>query len=87
MDILAKKHLGLSGQKNGKTHDSRPHIRLWSIKTLDTLAVLGFGEYEIRVAAVAVSTNANGEILLAGVNGGGEEHVLSVWNWDKTTEK
>jgi len=54
---------------------------------LDTLAVLGFGEYEIRVAAVAFSTNANGEILLAGVNGGGEEHVLSVWNWDKTTEK
>lgn len=41
MDIQSRKNLGLSGQRNGKTHDSRAHIRLWSVKTLDTLAVLG----------------------------------------------
>ena len=87
MDIHAKKNLAMSGQRNGKTHHSRPHIRLWNTKTLETLATLGFGEYELRVATVAFSTNENGETLLAGVNGGGDDYVLSVWQWDDKAEK
>ena len=30
--------------------------------------------------------NANGEILLAGIDGA-EDHVLSVWQWNPKTEK
>ena len=49
--------MGLSGQRNGKTHDSRAHLRLWDTGNLETLCVLGLGEYEIRAEAVAFSAN------------------------------
>ncbi len=57
MDVHPEKNLALSGQKSGKIHESRAHIRLWDTKSLETLVVLGFGEYELGVSAVAFSTN------------------------------
>ena len=41
----------------------------------------------MRATAVAFSTNAQGEILMAGINGAGEDYVLSVWQWDEKSEK
>ncbi len=57
LDVHPNLNLGLSGQRNGKTHDSRPHLRLWNTDTLETLSVLGLGEFELKVEAAAFSSN------------------------------
>ena len=38
--------------------------RLWDVDTLDTIGILGFGEYEVGVSAVAFSTNILKDELL-----------------------
>ena len=47
---------------------SRAHIRLWDAESLETLCVLGLGEYELRAEAVAFSSSCEGDILLTGKN-------------------
>ncbi len=39
-------------------------FRIWDVDTLETIGILGFGEYEIGVAAVAFSTSTLKDELL-----------------------
>ncbi len=39
-------------------------FRLWDVDSLETIGILGFGEYEVGVAAVAFSTNTLRDELL-----------------------
>ena len=34
-----------------------------------------------------LSNFRSSDVLLAGIDGGGEDHVLSVWQWDNKAEK
>ena len=82
MDVQVDRNLAVSGQKSGKTPDTRAHIRLWDLETLETLSVLGFGDYELGVAAVAFSSSSiDDELLIAGIDKA-SEHIMSVWEWD-----
>ena len=79
MDVHPTRQLVVSGQRAGKTPDTRAHIRVWDIKTLDTLCILGFGEYELGVLGVAFSShNLNDELLVVGVDKAPEQ-AMSVW--------
>ena len=44
----------------------RAHIRLWDAESLETLCVLGLGEYELRAEAVAFAASCEGDVLLTG---------------------
>jgi microtubule-associated protein-like 1/2 len=70
-----------TGQIDGKDDESRSHIRIWSVTTLETVTVLGHGELENGVLSVAFSALNKGQYLAA--VDGSIEHVLSVWDWDK----
>ena len=59
MDVQGERGLAASGQKGGKTPDTRAHIRVWSTDTLETLQIFGFGDYELGVAAVAFSASSS----------------------------
>ena len=84
MDVNLEYHLVVSGQRSGKTADTRAHIRVWDTKTLETFCMLGFGEYELGVLAVAFSShNVNEELLVAGVDKAAEQ-AMSVWEIDTT---
>ena len=79
MDVHPTRHLAVSGQRSGKTPDTRAHIRVWDVDNLETLSVLGFGEYELGVLGVAFSShNQNDELLVVGVDKAPEE-AMSVW--------
>ena len=43
--------------------DSRAHIRIWSAMSLETKIVLGLGELERGITAVAFSTMNKGVII------------------------
>lgn len=82
MDVNAERQLVVSGQRAGKTADTRAHIRVWDINTLATISVLGFGEYEIGVLAVAFSShNLNEELLVVGIDKAPDQ-AISVWEMD-----
>jgi microtubule-associated protein-like 1/2 len=59
--------------------ESRPHIRVWSAVSLETLAVLGLGEWEVGIAGLAFSSLNRG-LYLAGVDES-RERVVSIWDW------
>ena len=72
-----------SGQKGGPSaatvRESRPHIRVWSAATLDTLAVLGLGECEVGIASLTFSVLNRG-LYVAAVDES-RERVISIWDW------
>ena len=85
MDIHDDRQMAVSGQKGGKTPDTRAHIRIWDLTSLETLGVLGFGDYEMGVSAVAFSSGtADNDLLVAGIDKA-SEHIMSVWEWDTTS--
>ena len=83
MDVHPERKLAISGQRAGKTPDTRAHIRVWNVSSLETLCVLGFGEYEIGVLGVAFSShNINDELLVVGVDKAPEQ-AMSVWELEE----
>lgn len=55
MDIHPSKEMVASAQKAGRTRKTQAHIRIWSPETLYTLYIVGNGEFEEGVSAVAFS--------------------------------
>ncbi|XP_028026451.1 echinoderm microtubule-associated protein-like 2 isoform X3 [Bombyx mandarina] len=72
-----------SGQCAGHDRvDARPHVRVWNSVSLATLAVLGAGQAERGIWAVAFS-RADGGSLLAAIHDA-PDHVISVWDWQRS---
>ncbi|XP_071039317.1 echinoderm microtubule-associated protein-like 2 isoform X7 [Parasteatoda tepidariorum] len=59
----------------------RPHVRIWDSVSLNTLHVIGAGEFERAVCCVAFS-HADGGALLCVIDES-VEHTLSLWDWQK----
>lgn len=55
MDIHPSKEMIASAQKAGRTRKTQAHIRIWSPETLYTLYIVGNGEFEEGVSALAFS--------------------------------
>jgi len=55
MDIHPSKEMVASAQKAGRTRKTQAHIRIWSPETLYTLYIVGNGEFEEGVSALAFS--------------------------------
>ncbi|KAF8795097.1 Echinoderm microtubule-associated like protein [Argiope bruennichi] len=58
-----------------------PHVRIWDSVSLNTLHVIGAGEFERAVCCVAFS-HADGGSLLCVIDES-VEHTLSLWDWQK----
>ncbi|CAH1792966.1 unnamed protein product [Owenia fusiformis] len=58
-----------------------PHIRIWDSVSLTTSHVIGIGEFDRAVCCVAFSKADGGQLLCAVDEA--NEHVLSVWDWQK----
>ncbi|KAG1662874.1 Echinoderm microtubule-associated protein-like 1 [Nymphon striatum] len=66
------------------SHDrrvNRPHIRIWDSVSLNTLHVLGVGDFERSVCCLAFSKTDGGSWLCAVDDA--SEHNLSVWDWPR----
>ncbi|XP_063957676.1 77 kDa echinoderm microtubule-associated protein isoform X1 [Lytechinus pictus] len=71
-----------TGQVAG--HDAaegKPHVRIWSSITLETLHVIGLGFFDRAVCSLSFS-KVNVGVHLAAVDES-NEHVLSLWDWKK----
>ncbi|KAI5709816.1 hypothetical protein M8J75_003490 [Diaphorina citri] len=79
LDLHPSRELVVSGQRGGRTRKTQAHIRIWSTDSLLTLYVLGIGELDSGVSAVAFSQLNGGSYVLA--VDGGHEKILSVWQW------
>lgn len=55
MDVHPSKEMVASAQKAGRTRKTQAHIRIWSPETLYTLYIVGIGEFEEGVSALAFS--------------------------------
>lgn len=87
MDVSEEKSLAITGQRAGKSQNTRAHIRIWDIGSLETIGILGFGEYEVGVAGVAFSTySLKDELYVCGIDQG-PENVLTVWRWEPQVKK
>ena len=79
MDLDYGRELVVSGQRAGRSHETRAHIRIWDVNTLDTVTVLGFGECEAGICSVSFSLLNRGLFVCAVDDS--PEHILSVWEW------
>ncbi|KAK3732810.1 hypothetical protein QZH41_017712, partial [Actinostola sp. cb2023] len=69
-----------SGQVAGHDKDEgRPHVRVWDSITLDTLQVLGIGQFERAISCLAFTIQDNGRHLV--VVDESNEHAISHWDW------
>uniref|UniRef100_A0A670ZG54 EMAP like 2 n=1 Tax=Pseudonaja textilis TaxID=8673 RepID=A0A670ZG54_PSETE len=73
-----------TGQVAGASKDGKvlpPQVRIWDSVSLNTLHVLGPGPFDRAVTCVGFS-KSNGGGLLCAVDDS-NDHVLSVWDWQK----
>lgn len=77
MSVHPNKLLIASGQAAGL---DRPHIRIWNSVSLQTLHVLGMGDFEQAICCISFS-KADGGNLLVVVDE--TEHNISVWDWSR----
>lgn len=61
--------------------ERRPHVRIWDSVSLNTLHIIGAGEFERAVSCIAFSKADGGSILC--VVDESSEHTLSLWEWQK----
>lgn len=81
MSLHPTKEFAVSGQRAGSTSETKAHIRIWKIDSLETQQVLGMGECDHGICAVAFSTLNNGaHVTVVDQN---KESTLSVWEWSK----
>ena len=69
------------GRGKKEATEMLPHIRIWDSVSLNTLHVIGLGDFERAVACVAFS-KADGGNFLAAIDEA-NEHVISLWEWNK----
>ncbi|KAM7289363.1 echinoderm microtubule-associated protein-like 2 isoform X7, partial [Ixodes scapularis] len=60
---------------------SRPHVRIWDSVSLNTLHVIGVGDFERAVSCIAFSKMDGGSILCAVDDS--SEHTISLWDWQR----
>uniref|UniRef100_A0A8C1ZCM6 EMAP like 3 n=1 Tax=Cyprinus carpio TaxID=7962 RepID=A0A8C1ZCM6_CYPCA len=73
-----------SGQTAGVDKDGKPlqpFVHIWDSKTLVTLQQIGLGTFERGVGALTFSSSDAGTLLC--VIDDSNEHMLSVWDWNK----
>ncbi|GLH10595.1 Echinoderm microtubule-associated protein-like CG42247 [Gryllus bimaculatus] len=58
-----------------------PHIRIWNSVSLNTVSVIGIGEFERSICCLTFS-KADGGVLLCAVDEA-PDHNISVWDWQK----
>lgn len=61
--------------------EGMPHVRIWNSVSLNTLHVIGLNHFDRAVCCVGFSKQDGGTHLAAIDES--NEHVLSVWDWDK----
>ncbi|KAK7871406.1 hypothetical protein R5R35_006108 [Gryllus longicercus] len=80
--IHPNKLLVATGQTAGHDRrEGRPHIRIWNSVSLNTVSVIGIGEFERTICCLTFS-KADGGVLLCAVDEA-PDHNISVWDWQK----
>lgn len=59
----------------------QPHVRIWDSVSLNTLHVIGVGDFERAVSCIAFSKMDGGSILCAVDDS--NEHTISLWDWQR----
>lgn len=68
-----------SGQVAGhERKEGKPHVRIWDSVSLNTLSVLGLGDFDRAVCCISFSTLDKGQLLVAVDEA--NEHAISVWD-------
>ncbi|KAL5009043.1 hypothetical protein ScPMuIL_014624 [Solemya velum] len=71
-----------TGQVAGhEKKDGKPHVRIWDSMSLNTLHVIGIGDFDRAVCCVSFSKMDGGEHLV--VVDDANEHIISVWDLSK----
>ncbi|KAI0213314.1 Echinoderm microtubule-associated protein-like 1 [Lamellibrachia satsuma] len=78
---LSLQHWPASVARRYADRRSQPHIRIWDSVSLNTLKVIGIGEFDRAVACIGFSKSDGGLNLVAIDDG--NEHTISVWEWQK----
>ncbi|XP_059480619.1 echinoderm microtubule-associated protein-like 2 isoform X6 [Neocloeon triangulifer] len=80
--IHPNKLLVASGQTAGHDRkDGRPHVRIWNSVSLQTLHVIGIGDFERSICCLSFSKTDGGALLCAIDEA--PDHNISVWDWQK----
>ena len=61
--------------------EGQPHIRVWNSVSLQTLSVLGVGDFRRAVSSLSFSRTDGGEYLVSVDDS--PDHVLCVWDWSR----
>ena len=77
MSVHPNKLLIATGQAAGM---DRPHIRVWNSVSLQTMHILGAGDFERSLCCLSFSKADGGNLLVAVDEG---EHCISVWDWQR----
>jgi len=81
--VHPNKLLIATGQASGHDRrEGRPHIRIWNSVSLQTLHVIGVGDFERSVCCISFSKADGGNLLVAVDEG--SEHTMSVWDWSRS---
>jgi len=81
--VHPNKLLIATGQASGHDRrEGRPHIRIWNSVSLQTLHVIGVGDFERSVCCISFSKADGGNLLVAVDEG--SEHTMSVWDWARS---
>jgi len=78
MSVHPNKLLIATGQAAGL---EKPHIRVWNSVSLQTLHVLGLGDFDRSLCCISFSKADGGNLLVAVDEG---EHNISVWDWQRS---
>ncbi|XP_065192745.1 77 kDa echinoderm microtubule-associated protein-like [Sycon ciliatum] len=74
--------IAATGQVAGHDkQEGKPHVRVWNVETLETLAVIGAGSFDRGFSAIGFSQKNDGAYLFAVDES--NDRMLSVWEWQK----
>jgi len=81
--VHPNKLLIATGQATGHDRrEGRPHIRIWNSVSLQTLHIIGVGDFERAVCCISFSKADGGNLLVAVDEG--SEHTMTVWDWQRS---
>ncbi|CAL4072749.1 unnamed protein product [Meganyctiphanes norvegica] len=75
-----------TGQSVGTNDDAKAHIRIWNSQTLETLRIIGYGEFQRQISCLAFSQIDDGQFL-AVIENSDPHRTLSLWNWNTQSEQ
>ncbi|XP_040580643.1 echinoderm microtubule-associated protein-like CG42247 [Lepeophtheirus salmonis] len=82
MDLHPNREIVASGQNAGKgdIHDVKCHIRVWNVKTLETLLITGHGDCEVGFVGIAFSVMNIGSYIAAIDKSC--DRIMTLWDWN-----